>query len=30
MSGLMHTATFEGIVQGVVVHITNEIDSGLD
>ena len=26
-SGFIHTATFEGIVQGVVVQITNEISS---
>ena len=26
-SGLIHTATFEGIVHGVVVHITNDISS---
>ena len=26
-SGLIHTATFDGIVHGVVVHITKEIDS---
>ena len=26
-SGLIQTATFEGIVHGVVVHITNEISS---
>ena len=25
--GFIHTATFEGIVHGVVVHITNDISS---